>query len=124
MSRHIVSCLAKTGPLTFARVVGLCAQRRYAVESIIVIPSETPQLSMITLVIEADELRIANAVKQLDKLIDVLHADLLPPDSPAACDLLLARIGAAVDAVPRGGLHWMPDQGMTGPGAVPGMADR
>jgi acetolactate synthase-1/3 small subunit len=96
MSRHIVTCLVQNGPLAFARVAGVCAQRRYAVESIIAIPSEDPGVIRITLVIEADPLRITNAVHQLDKLIEVLRVDLLSPASPVACEMLLAGVGSAV----------------------------
>jgi acetolactate synthase I/III small subunit len=99
MSRHIVTCLVQNGPLAFARVAGVCVQRRYTVESIIAIPSEDPGVIRITLVIEADPLRIANAVRQLDKLIDVLRVDLLSPASPVACEMLLAGVGSAVAEV-------------------------
>ena len=97
MSRHIVTCLVQNGPLALARVAGVCVQRRYAVESIIAIPGEDPGTIRITLVIDADPLRITNAVRQLDKLIEVLRVDLLSPASPVACEMLLAGVGAAVD---------------------------
>jgi acetolactate synthase-1/3 small subunit len=99
MSRHIVTCLVQNGPLALARVAGVCAQRRYAVESIIAIPGEDPGVIRITLVIEADPLRITNAVHQLDKLIEVLRVDLLSPASPVTCEMLLAGVGSAVDEV-------------------------
>jgi acetolactate synthase-1/3 small subunit len=102
MSRHIVTCLVQNNPLTFVRVAGLCAHRRYAVESIIARPGETPGVSLITLMIEADQPRIANAVKQLDKLVHVLRVDLLSPASAVECDLLLARVGSAVDELASG----------------------
>jgi acetolactate synthase I/III small subunit len=69
MSRHIVTCRVRSNPLIFVRVAGLCAHRRYDVESIIARPAETPGVSLMTLVIEADQHLIANAVKQLDKLV-------------------------------------------------------
>ena len=98
MARHIVSCVVQNSPLAFTRVAGLCAQRRYRVESIIGRPGETPGISLITLLIESEQTRIENAVKQLDRLIDVLRIDLLSPASPAACQLLLADLNAAVEA--------------------------
>ena len=110
MSRHIVTCLVQNGPLAFVRVAGLCAHRRYTVESIIAIPGEDPHVSRITLVIEADQPRIANAVKQLDKLVDVLRVDLLSPATSVACEMLLARVSSAVDEV---AVH-------TGPATLPG----
>jgi len=97
MSRHIVTCLVRNSPLIFVRVAGLCAHRRYAVESIIARPGEIPGVSLITLVIEADQPLIANAVKQLDKLVDVLRVELRSPASAAECELLLARVGSAVN---------------------------
>jgi acetolactate synthase I/III small subunit len=98
LAQHIVTCMVRNSPLVFARVAGLCAHRRYAVESIIGRPGETPGISLITLVIEADQTRIENAVKQLDKLIDVLRIDVLSPASRAACQVLLAEVNSAVQA--------------------------
>jgi acetolactate synthase small subunit len=97
MSRHIVTCRVRSNPLIFVRVAGVCAHRRYDVDSIIARPAETPGVSLITLLIEADQHLIANAVKQLDKLVDVLRVELRSPASAAECDLLLARVGSAVD---------------------------
>lgn len=99
MSRHIVTCLAQNGPLTLIRVAGVCARRRYTVESIIATPSEDPGVIRITLMIEADPLRITNAVHQLEKLIGVLRVGLLSPASPVACEMFLAGVGSAVDEV-------------------------
>ncbi len=99
MPRHIVTCVVRNNPLVFTRVAGLCAQRRYTVESIIGRPGETPGISLITLVIEADQARIENAVRHLDRLIDVLRIDVLSPASPSACELLLAEVNSAVQAV-------------------------
>ena len=101
MSRQIVTCMIRDSPLSFVRVAGLCARRRCTVESMIAGPSGTPGVSLITLVIDADQARIANVVKQLDKLIDILRVDLLSPASSAVCELLLARIGSVVDEVVR-----------------------
>jgi acetolactate synthase I/III small subunit len=102
MSRHIVTCLVQNGPLAVARIAMLCAQRRYAVESIIAIPGEDPAVIRVTVVMEADQPRIENAVKQLDKLVDVLRIDVLSPASPVACELLLTGVGAVLDQVAAG----------------------
>jgi acetolactate synthase I/III small subunit len=106
MPRHIVTCVVRNSPLVFTRVAGLCAQRRYAVESIIGRPGETPGISLVTLVIEADQARIENAVRNLDKLIDVLRVDVLSPASAAACEVLLAEVNSAVTAA--SGPAWPP----------------
>jgi acetolactate synthase I/III small subunit len=95
MPRYVVSCLVQNGPLTLARVAGLCVHRRYAVEAVITTPTSSPGVSLITLVVESSELRMANVIKQLDKLIDVLYVNVLPPDPPA-CELLLQRISSAL----------------------------
>lgn len=98
MQHYIVMCLVKADPRTIARVVGVCVQRRYALESVIAIPDKAAPLNTIALVIEADDLRIMNTVQQLDKIIDVLNVELLSPSSPAVRELLLSRIGAALQA--------------------------
>jgi acetolactate synthase I/III small subunit len=96
---HIVNCLVRNGSLTLVRIVGLCAHRRYPVVSVIARPGEAPRTSLITLMIEADQPRISNAVKQIDKLVDVLRVDLVSPASPGECEQLLTTVGSAVDAV-------------------------
>jgi acetolactate synthase I/III small subunit len=101
MPRHIVTCLVRNSSLTLVRIAGLCAHRRYPVVSVIARPGEIPRTSLITLMIEADQPRISNAVKQIDKLIDVLRVDLVSPASAAECELLLTNVGSAVDAVAR-----------------------
>jgi acetolactate synthase small subunit len=95
--KHVVTCQVLNDTVTLARIAGMCVHRRYPAELIIVRPSDTPGIGLITLVIEADQPRIANAVKQIDKLVDVLRVDLRSPVSPTECDLLLRRISSAVN---------------------------
>lgn len=99
MAQHILTCAVRNSPLVFTRVAALCSRRRYTVESIIGRPGDTPGISLITLLIEADQARIENAVRQLDKLVDVLRIDMLSPASPTACQLLLAEVNSAVEAI-------------------------
>jgi acetolactate synthase-1/3 small subunit len=101
MPKHVVTCQVRNDTLTLVRIAGLCVHRRYATELIIARPSDTPGIGLITLVIEADQSRIANAVKQIDKLIDVLRVDLISPASPTECDLLLTRVSSAVNVMAR-----------------------
>jgi acetolactate synthase I/III small subunit len=97
MPKHIVTCQVRNDTMTLVRIAGLCVHRRYATELIIAGPGNAPGVGQITLVIEADQPRIVNAVKQIDKLVDVLRIDLMSPASPAECDLLLTRISSMVN---------------------------
>jgi acetolactate synthase-1/3 small subunit len=97
MPKHIVTCRVRNCTMTLVRIAGLCVHRRYATELIIAGPGHAPGVGQITLVIEADQPRIANAVKQIDKLIDVLRIDLMSPASSAECELLLTRISSVVN---------------------------
>jgi acetolactate synthase I/III small subunit len=97
MPKHIVTCRVRNWTMTLVRIAGLCVHRRYATELIIAGPGHAPGVGQITLVIEADQPRIANAVKQIDKLVDVLRIDLMSPASSAECELLLTRISSVVN---------------------------
>jgi acetolactate synthase I/III small subunit len=96
MPKHIVTCQVRNDTMTLVRIAGLCVHRRYATELIIAGPSDAPGVGLITLVIEADQPRIANAVKQIDKLVDVLRIDLTSPASPAECELLLTKVSSVI----------------------------
>lgn len=97
MPKHIVTCQVRNDTMTLVRIAGLCVHRRYATELIVAGPSDAAGVGLITLVIEADQPRIANAVKQIDKLVDVLRIDLTSPASPAECELLLTRASSMVN---------------------------
>jgi acetolactate synthase-1/3 small subunit len=105
MSKHTLAVLVENSPGVLARVAGLFSRRAYNIESLAVGPTENPEISRMTIVIDVQKHALEQVIRQLDKLINVIHiAELSPTDSFQA-ELLLVKISATdknrfdVDAV-------------------------
>jgi acetolactate synthase-1/3 small subunit len=70
--RHIISILIENEAGALSRVSGLFSARGYNIESLAVAATEDPSLSRMTLVTRGTEDIIAQIMKQLNKLIDVV----------------------------------------------------
>lgn len=70
--RHTIGMLVQNVPGVLARVVGLLAGRGFNIENITAAETNEPGITRITLVICGDEHILAQVVKQLNKLINVI----------------------------------------------------
>ena len=73
MSTHILSVLVENKPGVLARASGLFARRGFNIDSLAVGPTQDPDISHMTLVVSVEDHGVEQVVKQLDKLINVLH---------------------------------------------------
>ncbi len=71
--RHTISILVENKFGVLARVAGLFSGRGFNIETLNVGPTQNPDLSRITVTIVADEAALDQAVKQANKLINVLE---------------------------------------------------
>ena len=76
---HILSVLVQNKSGVLARVAGLFARRGYNIFSLAVAPTEDPELSRITIVVDVEETPLEQIVKQLFKLIEVVRISELDP---------------------------------------------
>lgn len=90
MSSHTLSLLAVNNPGVLNRVTSLLRRRQFNIESLTAGHSERPGVSRIVVVLAAGS-RVEQAVRQLEKLIDVLEARELP-DSAVVRDLALITV--------------------------------
>lgn len=75
--RHTLSILVENHYGELARIVGLFSARGYNIESLTVAETLNPLVSCVTLVTSGDDRTIEQIVKQVNKLVRVLHvADL------------------------------------------------
>jgi acetolactate synthase I/III small subunit len=75
--RHTLSILVENHYGELARIVGLFSARGYNIESLTVAETLNPSVSCVTLVTAGDDRTIEQIVKQVNKLVRVLHvADL------------------------------------------------
>ena len=73
-TRHILSVLLKNTSGALSRVVGLFSARGYNIESLTVAPTETDSISRMTIVSYADEKKMEQITKHLNR-IDLMESD-------------------------------------------------
>ena len=96
MSSHTLSVLVQNVPGVLARVSGLVSRRGFNIESLAVGPTESPEISRITLSVDVDDLVLEQMTKQLNKLIEVLK--IVELESTAVHrELILIKVGADLD---------------------------
>jgi acetolactate synthase-1/3 small subunit len=95
MTRHTLSVLVenKTGVLT--RVAALFSRRSFNIESLAVGPTENPDLSRMTIVVDADTQPLEQITKQLNKLIEVVKVIDLSDGNHIERELMLVKVRAA-----------------------------
>src|SRR5260370_26321206 len=89
---QIISLLLENKPGALMRVTGLLTQRGYNIESLSVARTLDPELSRMTIVVDVDSLQRAQAIKQMNKLINVLQANDLTEGPSVVRELVLLRI--------------------------------
>ena len=94
MSRHTLSVLVENKPGVLARIAGLFSRRGFNIDSLAVGPTEHPDVSRMTIVVDAAELPLEQVTKQLNKLIDVIKIVELDPTASVQRELLLVKVRA------------------------------
>ena len=94
MSRHTLSVLVENKPGVLARVAGLFSRRGFNIDSLAVGPTEHPDVSRMTIVVNAADLPLEQVTKQLNKLVNVLKIVELDPAASVQRELLLLKVRA------------------------------
>ncbi len=94
MSKHTLSVLVENTPGILARVAGLFARRGFNIHSLAVGPTEHPDVSRMTVVVDVDELPLEQVTKQLNKLINVIKIVELEQSASVQRELLLVKVRA------------------------------
>ncbi|MGF1645811.1 MAG: acetolactate synthase small subunit [Kineosporiaceae bacterium] len=94
MSRHTLAVLVENRPGVLARISGLFSRRSFNIHSLAVGPTESPDISRVTVVVDVDELPLEQVTKQLNKLVNVLKIVELEPDQAVQRELLLVKVRA------------------------------
>jgi acetolactate synthase-1/3 small subunit len=100
MSKHTLSVLVENKPGVLARIAGLFSRRGYNIDSLAVGPTEHPEVSRMTIVVNVEESPLEQVTKQLNKLIEVIKIVELDPAASVTRELLLVKVKA--DAATRG----------------------
>lgn len=94
MSRHTLSVLVEDKPGVLARVASLFSRRGFNIESLAVGPTELPEISRITIVVNVEGLPLEQVTKQLNKLINVIKIVEQDDDNMVARQLALIKVRA------------------------------
>jgi acetolactate synthase-1/3 small subunit len=99
VSKHTLSVLVENKPGVLARIAGLFSRRGFNIDSLAVGPTEHPEVSRMTIVVNVADSPLEQVTKQLNKLIEVIKIVELDASSVTR-ELLLVKVRA--DAEVRG----------------------
>ncbi|GDX32108.1 acetolactate synthase small subunit [Actinomycetes bacterium] len=97
MPRHTLSVLVEDTPGVLARVASLFSRRGFNIESLAVGPTEVPQVSRMTVVVNVEGSALEQVTKQLNKLINVLKIVELDPAGSVQREILLVKVKADLE---------------------------
>jgi len=93
MATHTLSVLVENSPGVLARISSLFSRRGYNIDSLAVGPTEDPEISRMTIVINVEGHALEQVIQQLDKLINVISITRLDPVTSVQRELLLVKVG-------------------------------
>ena len=94
MSKHTLSVLVENRPGVLARTTALFSRRGFNIDSVAEGTTHDPGVSRITLVVNAEELRLEQVVKQISKLVNVLKIVDCDGDAAVRRGLVLVNVQA------------------------------
>jgi acetolactate synthase-1/3 small subunit len=94
MTKHTLSVLVENKPGVLARVAGLFSRRGFNIDSLAVGETEHPEVSRITIVVNAEDNPLEQVTKQLNKLVNVLKIVELDQHTSVRRELLLVKVRA------------------------------
>lgn len=93
-TRHTLSVRVENKPGVLTRVTALFARRGFNIHSLAVGPTADPEISRITLVVDAARTPLEQVTKQLNKLVNVIKVVELEPETTVERELLLVKVTA------------------------------
>lgn len=91
-SKYTISILVNNKPGVLVRLAQTFARRGYNLDSVVVSPSHDPNFSRMTVVAIGEPETFDQILKQLNKLIDVVHAVHHKPDNSVTRELALFKV--------------------------------
>jgi acetolactate synthase I/III small subunit len=92
MSKHTLSVLVENKPGVLARIAALFSRRGFNIDSLAVGPTEHPEISRMTVVVDVEALPLEQVTKQLNKLVEVLKVVELEPTAAVQREILLVKV--------------------------------
>jgi acetolactate synthase-1/3 small subunit len=96
-NKRTLVAIVEDHPGVMSRIVSLFRRRGFNIAEIAVGPTETPNVSRITLVVDASNVEIDQVIKQFYKLIEVLKVVDLTDEPAIERELVLIKVTATKD---------------------------
>ncbi len=97
MDQHTISMRVHNRPGVLSRIAQVFARRGYNIDSLVVSRGHHPDFSRMTVVSSGDPAILGQIVKQLDKLVDTVHAAELDAADAVERELALFKVEVSPD---------------------------
>lgn len=94
-SIHVIACLTENKPGVLYEVANMFRRRNFNIDSISVGGVEQKDLARMTIAVKGDEWTVEQAIKQLNKLIDVIKVSILDPNDSVIREMALVKVHTA-----------------------------
>ncbi len=94
MAKHILVALVEDKPGVLNRMASMFRRRGFNIESIAVGPSETPNLSRMTFVVNGAATMVEQVRKQLDKVVETVKVSDITGDNVITRELAFIKVKA------------------------------
>jgi acetolactate synthase-1/3 small subunit len=94
VTTHTLSVLVENKPGVLARIASLFSRRGFNIESLAVGPTENPDVSRMTIVVNLEDQPLEQVTKQLNKLVEVLKIVELEGSGAIERELALVKVKA------------------------------
>ncbi|MBK6887115.1 MAG: acetolactate synthase small subunit [Tetrasphaera sp.] len=94
MTKHTLSVLVQDKPGVLARISALFSRRGFNIDSLAVGPTELPDVSRMTVVVDVDALPLEQVTKQLNKLVEVLKVVEIEATNSVQSQIVLVKVRA------------------------------
>ncbi|WP_205474315.1 acetolactate synthase small subunit [Nocardioides sp. SYSU D00038] len=95
--KHTLSVLVEDKPGVLARIAGLFSRRGFNIDSLAVGPTEHPEVSRMTIVVNVEGSPLEQVTKQLNKLVEVIKIVELEPTASVHRELVMVKIAATAE---------------------------
>ena len=92
--RYTLALLVQDRPSVLTHIAGLISRRRYNIKSIAAGATEEPEITRITIVVDCNEDKVDQVMKQLAKLVDVVKVSDLTATPSITRDMALIKVHA------------------------------
>jgi acetolactate synthase-1/3 small subunit len=94
--KHVLTALVHNQPGVVSRVSGLFRRRGYNIDSFIGSSTEDERFSKLTIVVQGDDIVIAQVISQLEKLEDIITIEDIRAENMISKVLLFMKVKAEV----------------------------